>query len=121
MKKLFIVVNVDWFFLSHRLPIALAAKEQGYDVTIVTSNTGCKDEIERHGLPFIEVPFERSGTNFVHELKCICLLRKLYSKHNPDIIHHVSLKACLLGSLAAKMLKRKNVVNAISGLGYSFT
>jgi glycosyltransferase involved in cell wall biosynthesis len=121
MKKLFIVVNVDWFFLSHRLPIALAAKKQGYNVTIVCANTGRKEEIQSHGLSFIEVPFERSGTNFFHELKCIRLLRNLYRKHKPDVIHHVTLKACLLGSLAAKSVKHKNVVNAISGLGYNFT
>jgi len=121
MKKLFIVVNVDWFFLSHRLPIALAAKEQGYDVTIVCANTGRKQEIENHGLSFIDVPFQRSGTNLFYELKCVFLLRKLYIKYKPDIIHHVTLKACLLGSLAAKMAKQKNVINAISGLGYNFT
>ena len=39
-NKLFIVVNVDWFFLSHRLPVALAAQEAGWDVTIVTADTG---------------------------------------------------------------------------------
>ena len=121
MKKLFIVVNVDWFFLSHRLPIALAAKKQGYDVTIICANTGHKEEVESHGISFINVPFERSGTNPIHELKCIRLLYRLYRKHKPDIIHHVSLKACLLGSLAAKMAKQKNVINAISGLGYNFT
>ncbi|MDR0437863.1 MAG: glycosyltransferase family 4 protein [Bacteroidales bacterium] len=120
MKKLFIVVNVDLFFLSHRLPIALAAKAQGYDVTIISHNTGRQKEIEKHGFSFIDVPFERSGTNFFHELKCILSLRKLYCKHKPDVIHHVTLKACLLGSLAAKMAKQKNVVNAISGLGYNF-
>jgi len=120
MKKLFIVVNVDSFFLSHRLPIALAAKEQGYDVAIVCANTGCKEEIESYGLFFFDVPFERSGTNPVHELKCIHLLYKLYRKHKPDVIHHVTLKTCLLGSLAAKMLGHKNVVNALSGLGYNF-
>jgi asparagine synthase (glutamine-hydrolysing) len=31
-NKLFLVVNVDWFFLSHRLPIALAALQSGYEV-----------------------------------------------------------------------------------------
>ena len=40
MKKLFIIVNVDWFFLSHRLPVALAAQKAGWDVTIVTADTG---------------------------------------------------------------------------------
>ena len=39
-NKLFIVVNVDWFFLSHRLPVALAAQKAGWDVTIVTADPG---------------------------------------------------------------------------------
>jgi len=30
-KKLLFIVNVDWFFISHRLPIALKALEAGYE------------------------------------------------------------------------------------------
>jgi len=30
--KLIIVVNELWFFLSHRIPIALAARDIGYEV-----------------------------------------------------------------------------------------
>ena len=46
MKKLFIRVNVDWFFLSHRKDIALAAQRAGWDVTIVTADTGKLKDIE---------------------------------------------------------------------------
>lgn len=35
-KKLMFVVNVDWFFMSHRLPIAPEAMRQGYEVHIAT-------------------------------------------------------------------------------------
>ncbi len=120
-KRLFIVVNVDRFLLSHRLPVALAAAEAGYDVHIVTKDTGLRAEIESHGLKFIDVPFDRTGTNPFHELKCVLRLWRLYRSYKPDVIHHVSLKACLLGCLAAKLSGRKRVVNAISGFGYSFT
>lgn len=120
-KALFIVVNVDWFFLSHRLPIALAAKEKGYRVTIVSKDTGKREEIEALGLRFINVEFERSGANPLHELRCIKILYKIYKSENPDIIHHVTLKASLLGCLAAKLSGIKRVVNAISGFGYNFT
>jgi glycosyltransferase involved in cell wall biosynthesis len=120
-KHLIITVNVDWFFLSHRLPIALAAKRNGYDVTIAARDTGRKNEIEQHGLKFTDIPFDRSGSNPLHELKCIRALKKLYKQENPDVIHLVTLKASLLGSLAAKLAKKKNVVNAISGFGYNFT
>jgi glycosyltransferase involved in cell wall biosynthesis len=120
-KKLFIVVNVDWFFLSHRLPIALAAKKNGYDVTIVSSDTGKSAEIRSYGLKFIEAPFTRSGTNIVQELSIIRFLKKLYRLHKPDVIHHVTLKPSIYGSIAAGKAGIKNVVNAISGLGYNFT
>ena len=31
MRKILFIVNVDWFFISHRLPIALKAKSQGFE------------------------------------------------------------------------------------------
>jgi len=120
-KKLFIVVNVDWFFLSHRLPIAIAANAAGYDVTVVCNDTGYADEIRKYDLNFIDSPFTRSGTNIFEELSIVRFLTKLYKKHNPDIIHHVTLKPAIYGSLAAKRAKIGNVINAISGLGYNFT
>lgn len=121
MKSLLFVVNVDWFFLSHRLPIALTAQQKGYTVTLVAADTGKKAEIEKWGIRVIPIPFERSGTNPLHELTCIVALFKLYRRERPDVIHHVTLKASLLGALAAKLSGARNVVNAISGLGYNFT
>lgn len=120
-KTICIVVNIDWFFLSHRLPIALAAKERGYAVVILTKDTGRKNEIESRGLGFVDIPFERSGTNPLHEIKCIYLLYKYFRQRRPDIIHQVTLKAALLGSVAAKFARVHSVVNAISGFGYNFT
>lgn len=121
MKRIVFVVNIDWFFLSHRLPLALEAINKGFDVYLITANSGKRSEIEGYGINYIEVPFERSGKNLFHELKCIKLLAKHYKRLNPDIIHHVTLKAALLGSFAAKISGHKNVINAISGLGYNFT
>lgn len=121
MKKIFFVTNVDWFFISHRLPLALNAIKQGYEVYLLSLNTGKKEFIQEHGIRFIDIPFNRSGSDPLHELKCIFLLFKNYIKYRPNIIHHVTLKAALLGSVAAKLARQYNVVNAISGLGYNFT
>jgi glycosyltransferase involved in cell wall biosynthesis len=121
MKRIVFVVNIDWFFLSHRLPLALEAINKGYDVHLLTADSGKRAEIEGYGINFIEVPFERSGKNLLHEWKCIRMLAKHYRQLKPDIIHHVTLKAALLGSFAAKISGHINVINAISGLGYNFT
>lgn len=120
MKKLFIVVNVDWFFLSHRKDIALAAQEAGWNVTIVTADTGKLQDIEAIGLKTINLPMSRSGMNIIQELGTLSFLRKLYKQEKPDVVHHVGMKTILWGTLAAKFAKVNGVVNAISGLGGFF-
>ena len=121
MNKLFIVVNVDWFFLSHRLPVALAAQKTGWDVTIITADTGKMKVIEAIGLNTINLPMSRSGMNLLQELGTLNFLRKLYKREKPDVVHHVGMKTILWGTLAAKFSKVNGVVNAISGLGGFFS
>lgn len=118
--KLFIIVNVDWFFLSHRLPVALAAQKAGWDVTIVTADTGKLKEIEAAGLKTINLPMSRSGMNPKEELSTLNFLHKLYKREKPDVVHHVGMKTILWGTMAARFAKVNGVVNAISGLGGFF-
>lgn len=120
MKKLFIIVNVDWFFLSHRLPVALAAQKAGWDVTIVTADTGKLKDIEAKGLKTINLPMSRSGMNIKEELGTMWFLYNLYKREKPDVVHHVGMKTILWGTLAAKFAKVNGVVNAVSGLGGFF-
>lgn len=120
-KKLFIVVNHDWFFLSHRKELAVAAKEKGWDVTIVASNTGLFDEINGLGLRTIDLPINATGMNLRQEWKTFFFLYKLYRKNKPDVVHHVGLKVILWGGLAAKIIGINGVVNAVSGLGVLFS
>ena len=119
-KKLFIIVNVDWFFLSHRLPIALAAQQAGWDVTIVTTDTGRLHEIGNYGLKVVDLPMSRSGMNIIEELKTLRFLAHLYKAEKPAVVHHVGMKTILWGTIAAKLTHVHGVVNAISGLGGFF-
>lgn len=121
MKKIFIVVNVDYFFLSHRKDIALRAKKEGYDVTIVAEDTGKASEIEALGLRFVNLPINKSGTNIFTELKTFYFLYQLFRKEQPDIVHLVGLKTILWGGLAAKLRRIKGLITAVSGLGVMFS
>ena len=53
MKKVLMIVNEDRFFLSHRKDIAITARKEGWDVTVVTKNTGRRAEIEEMGFKYI--------------------------------------------------------------------
>lgn len=119
--KLFMVVNHDWFFLSHRKEVAEAAKKEGWDVTIVACNTGKFDDIRALGLKTINLPINATGMNPKEEWKTFSFLKELYKKEKPDVVHHVGLKIILWGGLAAKLTKVKGVVNAVSGLGVLFS
>ncbi len=122
-RRILFVVNVDWFFLSHRLELALALQAQGMEVYILTKDTGKKEEIEKAGLKFVNIDFERSGKNPLKELSLVIKLIKCYRKYKPDIVHHVTIKPAIYGSIARRLsgLREIVVINAISGLGYNFT
>jgi glycosyltransferase involved in cell wall biosynthesis len=118
--RLVMVVNVDWFFLSHRLPVALAARDAGLEVVVTAADTGRGAEIRAHGLRFVPLPVSRRGLGPVAELRTLGFLAVLYRRLRPDLVHHVTIKPVLYGTLAARLAGRPGVVNAISGLGYVF-
>lgn len=119
-KKLFIVVNQDFFFLSHRLPIGIAAKDAGYDVTIVSEDTGVSNKIREAGLKTIDLPINKAGTNIKDEIKLFIFLYKLFLREKPDIVHLVGLKTMLWGSIACRLAGIKAMVSAVCGLGVLF-
>ncbi len=121
MKKLFMIINEDRFFLSHRKEIALAAKKDGWQITVVCKNTGQRQEIEALGVDIKEMPVNPTGKNLLQELLTFAFLYSLYRKNKDAVVHHVGLKNILWGSLAAKMAGVYGVVNAVSGLGTLFS
>jgi glycosyltransferase involved in cell wall biosynthesis len=115
------VVNVDWFFLSHRLPVAVAAREAGARVSVLARDTGQAGRITQHGLAFFDVPISRGTRNPLRDLTYLLRLGRLYRRLRPDLLHHVTIKPVLYGTLAARIaLPGARIVNAISGLGLSF-
>jgi glycosyltransferase involved in cell wall biosynthesis len=119
-RRLLFVVNADWFFLSHRLPLARACLESGFRVGVCAGDTGCGPAIEAAGLEFIPLKIERGGTRPVEELFTAASLARVYARFRPDVVHHVTIKPVLYGSVAARAMGVRGIVNAVSGLGYVF-
>ena len=66
--KLYMVVNEDRFFLSHRKDIAIEAVKNAYEVCIICKDTGRKQEVLDLGLPMIELPINPTGSNIFENL-----------------------------------------------------
>jgi glycosyltransferase involved in cell wall biosynthesis len=116
--KLLFVVTEDWYFWSHRLPIAKAALEAGYDVALATRVNEHGKRISEEGFCLIPLQLNRSSYSFMRELRAILELREIYSREKPEIIHQVALKPILYGSIAATGFKKAGIINAFAGLGY---
>jgi glycosyltransferase involved in cell wall biosynthesis len=118
--RLLYVVTEDWAFLSHRLPMARAAREAGFEVHVATrvSNRAAAIEAERFVLH--PIPFERGSLSPLAMFSTIAALRRVHRDVRPAVTHHVALQACVLGSIAA-LGQSTATVNAFIGLGYSFT
>lgn len=118
--KLLFIVNVDWFFISHRLPIALAAIEQGYEVHLACGITDRKNELEALGIIVHSLSISRSGTSLLKELKVIKEMNKVVKQVSPDAVHLVTIKGAVYGGLVTRFKKIKVRVASISGLGFVF-
>jgi glycosyltransferase involved in cell wall biosynthesis len=114
-------VTEDWYFCSHRLPLAVAALDEGYDVSVITRVQAHGDAIESAGLRLIPVELSRRSKNPLSELAVIRQITKIYRSLKPDIVHHVAMKPVIYGSLAARFAGVRHVVNALAGLGYVFS
>lgn len=119
--KLLFIITEDWYFWSHRLPIARAARVQGFDVVIATHVQDHGELIRREGFKLIPIRLSRKSRNPLQELLAIVDLFEIYRKERPDIVHHVAMKPVLYGSISARLTGVPYIVNALAGMGYVFT
>lgn len=115
--KILFVVTEDWYFVSHRLPLAVAACEAGYNVAVATRARQHAETIRKAGVRLIPLELSRRAGNPLLEFLGLLLL---YRRERPDIVHHIALKPVFLGALAGRLAGLHAQVNAVAGLGWLF-
>lgn len=119
--KIIFLVTEDWFFWSHRLPMARAAHQAGFDVGVATRVVELGDRIRAEGFTLHELTWTRGSLSLLDNLSVVWELARIYAKEKPDIVHHVALKPVVMGNVAATVARVPRVVNALTGLGHLFT
>jgi len=92
------LVTEDWYFLSHRLPMARAALAAGYDVHVVTHVEEGAAAIEAQGFCLHRVVWKRGSVNPLAFLANIAAVRRVYRALDPDLVHHVAVQPSIVGS-----------------------
>ncbi|SCY29210.1 glycosyltransferase family 4 protein [Microvirga guangxiensis] len=117
-RKLVFVVTEDWFFASHFLPMATAARELGLDVTVVTRVQAHREAIEATGARVVPLQVERRSINPMTAGYAAGQLAAILKDEKADIVHCIALKSILVGGFAASLAGIKHRVYALTGLGF---
>jgi len=122
-RRVLFVVNDPRYFVTHRLNLAKGVRAAGYEVHIAAP-TGLYPEVESAirdaGFPLHHVGIERQGTNVLRDAMVVLSLVRLYRRLRPQVVHHITVKPILYGSLAARIARVPATINAVSGLGRLF-
>jgi len=118
--KIIYFITEDWYFWTHRRPIARAYMDAGNDVIVVTRVNKHQDRIESEGFRVLPIQLKRKGKNIFKELRSLLEIVQIYRRERPDIVHHVAVKPVIYGSIAAMVTRVPFTVNALAGLGYIF-
>ena len=118
--RILYVVTEDWYFLSHRLPMARAAKAAGFEVHVAARIKDGLAGIEAEGFMPHPLAWSRGSLSLRDSFAAVRQLRRLYGDLRPDIVHNVALKPVLLGSIASLGFGETAVVNSLTGLGALF-
>jgi glycosyltransferase involved in cell wall biosynthesis len=123
--KLLFLTTEDWYFCSHRLPVARTARAAGFEVVVATRVRAHGDAIRREGFTLRPLAWRRRGDGALGAIRAIAAIIRLYRFERPDVVHHVALKPVLFGGFARRLgfpgSGGPAVVASVMGLGSGFS
>jgi glycosyltransferase involved in cell wall biosynthesis len=119
--RLLFFVTEDWFFCSHFIDRAVAARDAGFEILVVTRVRDLGEEIRRKGLSLIPLDISRHGLNPLAELRTVSAVYRTYARVKPDLVHHFALKPIIDGTIASLLSGTGRVINAPVGMGFVFS
>jgi hypothetical protein len=124
--KLLFLVTEDWYFCSHRLPVARAARDTGFEIVVATRERAHGERIRKEGFVLRPIAWRRRGDGLVGAVRAINEIARLYRAERPDVVHHVALKPVLFGGFARRLAFGSSLappvsIDSIMGLGSGFS
>jgi len=121
VKRILFIVSEDWYFVSHRLHLAVAAAKAGFHVGVLTRVSRHRSQIEAAGIEVIDWSLDRGSRNPVLELRAVASTVAALRRFRPHVLHAVALKPVLYAALASSLVGPRARVFALGGLGFTFS
>ncbi|HUD42972.1 MAG TPA: glycosyltransferase family 4 protein [Dokdonella sp.] len=119
--KIVLFANTDWYLYNFRRALALALREAGYEVVLLSPAGPYGARLEAEGLRWQPVPMSRRSLNPLREARLLLHLAALFRRERPALVHGFTIKCAVYGALAARMARVPARISAVAGMGYVFT
>lgn len=122
MKKICYFINSDWYFELHWLERAIAARNAGYEIHILTHFYDDKIKYKFQALGFVchNVEIQAQSFSLFVFAKAFYNSIKIIKNIQPDLIHCITIKPCLIGGFLCKTFDLPVIVSFV-GLGRIFS
>lgn len=118
--KILLFANTDWYLFNFRRTLALALRDAGCEVLMISPQGSYGEKLRGLGLDWRPIQMERRSLNPLREVLLLWRLARLMSREQPHIVHGFTIKCAVYGSLAARWAGVPARINAVAGMGYVF-
>ena len=118
--SVFMFVNVDWFFLSHRLDIAKESAKRGVVLTVFADFTSDHSEHAYGDFSFLQSSLTRSSHSLISSCVEFFTTFLVIKNDRPDVVHAVTIKPIIFLGIICLIL-RVPFIASVSGLGPAFS
>ena len=119
-RTVVLFANTEWYLYNFRRSLALALREAGYDLLLISPPGPYGEKLRDLGLRWEPLPMHRRSLNPAREAALLRHLVRLFRQERPDLVHSFTIKCAVYGSLAARLAGVPARVNAVAGMGYVF-
>jgi glycosyltransferase involved in cell wall biosynthesis len=118
MPKILYLVTEDWFFASHFLPMAQAARECGFEVAVATRLGADGGRLAAEGIRVVAMTGQRGTLSPLRGMRDFMQALRIVRAERADIVHCIALRPVVIGGLAARLAGAREIILAPTGLGH---
>lgn len=119
-QRIAYLVTEDWYFVSHRLDLAMATVEGGAEALFLGQVNNHGETIRGVGITTEHLDIRRSSLNPVDDIRALYRLLRIVQHTKPTLLHAVAMKPVLYAFVVGR-LTGLPVVNLLPGLGFIFS
>ncbi len=118
-KKILFFVTEDWYFISHRLKLARYLIYKGFEVIVCCKDTGNLEAIKKYKISHYHLNSKRKSLSLIQFFREIITIVKVVCKVKPQIVHLISMRPIIIGTIASLFVKSKFCAT-FTGMGFIF-